>query len=399
MTIFNACQNTDAREVDTQATDDLADTMPSRLPNYPLVVLDAREAVRYDVIVDLLHNPQTAYLRLVAGAGSEPQILAQIRRACVEQGAVLAELRALILDEADHADAETLAQALRVLIAQHPQLRIIVVARQITRSLLMQPILQGVVSAYPPIVVHASQQPHTLSVDAYGRGRVWLDSQAVLAWDGALPRNLFFFLVDRGMATRNEIFAIFWPNMSVKEATNVFHVTKRKIGELLQMDLTIYSSGYYCIAPTLDLRYDVRRFAHLVQQGEIAQTPQVAIKLLQEAIEVARSAYLVDVRIPWFVERRRQLRQALSDALMLFAQSWHRLGDDELALSLLLRATVSDLGREDIVQRVMALYHNRGMTAQALQVYERLRAYLQDVRQQTPNAKLTAYAQKIRDNA
>ena len=40
------------------------------------------------------------------------------------------------------------------------------------------------------------------------------------------------------MVTRDEIFETFWPGLPTKEATNVFHVTKRKISERLGYELT-----------------------------------------------------------------------------------------------------------------------------------------------------------------
>ena len=42
-------------------------------------------------------------------------------------------------------------------------------------------------------------------------------------------------------ATRADIFKEFWPGLPIKSATNVFHVTKRKIGERLGCDLTSYA--------------------------------------------------------------------------------------------------------------------------------------------------------------
>ncbi|NJL95427.1 MAG: hypothetical protein HC915_17740, partial [Anaerolineae bacterium] len=99
-----------------------------------------------------------------------------------------------------------------------------------------------------------------LEVRAFGAGRVQLNGQAVVSWDGILPRSLFFFLVDKGLATRTEIFNTFWPNLSVREATNVFHVTKRKISEVLGIDLTVYMSGFYHISPKIHLSYDVALF-------------------------------------------------------------------------------------------------------------------------------------------
>src|SRR5688500_18693889 len=72
-----------------------------------------------------------------------------------------------------------------------------------------------------------------------------INGRTLTTWDGVLPKCLFFYLVDRAMTTRNEIFDTFWPELKKREATNVFHVTKRKVSEILEQDLTTYSAGFY----------------------------------------------------------------------------------------------------------------------------------------------------------
>ncbi len=76
-----------------------------------------------------------------------------------------------------------------------------------------------------------------LEIYSLGRGYAFVNGREITNWDGALPRNLFFYFVDHALVTRDEIFATFWPNLSVKEATNVFHVTKRKISERISMQI------------------------------------------------------------------------------------------------------------------------------------------------------------------
>ena len=46
------------------------------------------------------------------------------------------------------------------------------------------------------------------------------------------------------MATRDDIFNTFWPSLSIKEATNVFHVTKRKVNEILGFETRYRVDNY-----------------------------------------------------------------------------------------------------------------------------------------------------------
>ena len=70
-----------------------------------------------------------------------------------------------------------------------------------------------------------------LEIYAFGRGHAISNGREIRSWDGALPRNLFFYFIDNPLVTRDQIFEIFWSKLSIKDATNVFHVTKRKITE------------------------------------------------------------------------------------------------------------------------------------------------------------------------
>src|SRR5260370_15199033 len=130
-----------------------------------------------------------------------------------------------------------------------------------------------------------------LEVYALGLGHASINGRKIDRWDGALPRSLFFYFIDRGMVTRDEIFQTFWPTLSIREATNVFHVTKRKISEILGFDLTVYWSGFYRISPDIDLYYDVVKFVEDVQNSVVANDHD-GIQLLERAIDLSRGLFL-----------------------------------------------------------------------------------------------------------
>ena len=107
-----------------------------------------------------------------------------------------------------------------------------------------------------------------LEIYAFGRGHAISNGQEIRIWDGALPRNLFFYFIDNPLVTRDQIFDIFWPKLSIKDATNVFHVTKRKITERISLyvvddenyELTSYSTGFYVPSDKIVRHYDVFDF-------------------------------------------------------------------------------------------------------------------------------------------
>jgi hypothetical protein len=118
--------------------------------------------------------------------------------------------------------------------------QIVMGARQLPPSLFETHTLRDNVQLYPVdpermLLDYASQPTDRALLEVYGLGpgQALINGQRIDRWDGMLPRALFFYFIDRGMVTRDEIFHTFWPTLSIREATNVFHVTKRKISEIL----------------------------------------------------------------------------------------------------------------------------------------------------------------------
>jgi two-component SAPR family response regulator len=224
-----------------------------------------------------------------------------------------------------------------------------------------------------------------LEVYALGRGYALVNGQQITNWDGALPRNLFFFFIDRPLVTRDEIFEMFWPNLSIKEATNVFHVTKRKISERITMkvetsgnyELTQYSSGFYMPSDKVVRHYDVSDFQEAVEQALVATDERKEELLLSRAIDLYKAPFLQTISMSWVEDRRDHLRQLYAQALIGMGRIQQRRGDRERALGFFARSLKEAPEREDIHRDVMRLYLDLGMVNDARMQYERLEEVLE----------------------
>ncbi len=233
-----------------------------------------------------------------------------------------------------------------------------------------------------------------LEVHALGSGQVFVNGRHIDQWDGALPRALFFYFVDRGLATRDEVFSTFWPELSTREATNVFHVTKRKISEILQVDLTVYSSGFYRLAPNIDLHYDVVSFVEAVQLSAIAE-PEEAESLLRRAVRLHEREFLTGFTQPWAVRRREELRSTYVDALAGLARLLEEKGQVKEALGLYSRAFGTYPQREDLARQQIRLYEQAGQPGRALAVYNRLVSELKESLGVAPSPETMALAEEV----
>lgn len=233
-----------------------------------------------------------------------------------------------------------------------------------------------------------------LEVRALGYGQVLINGRHIAQWDGSLPRSLFFFFVDRGMTTRDEVFETFWPELSTREATNVFHVTKRKISEILDMDLTVYSSGFYRISPQIDLHYDVISFVQAVQESAVS-TPDVALELLEQALVLCNREFLGDFDQPWALRRREELVMVKSDALTELARLHEADGTQEEAIGFYSRAFGAYPRQEELARKLIDYYLAQNQPQQAQRVFLLLEHELRTAWADEPSPEMIALAEQI----
>ncbi|HRE48905.1 MAG TPA: bacterial transcriptional activator domain-containing protein [Aggregatilineales bacterium] len=206
-------------------------------------------------------------------------------------------------------------------------------------------------------------QPH-LEVYSLAGGSVFVNGLPMNTWDGPLPRNLFHYFIDNPLVTRGSVFETFWPTLPVKEATNVFHVTKRKISERLGYELTAYSSGFYRPSDQMVVHYDVATFEKTVETNKLNASSDP--EAWYPAIRLYRSHYLNRYDMPWMIKRREVLRGLYADALIGLGRAYAEHGDKDQAISVYLRALQEVPEREDIHRDLMKFYNERGEREQAL---------------------------------
>ena len=226
-----------------------------------------------------------------------------------------------------------------------------------------------------------------LEIYGFGRGHALVNGHEITNWDGALPRNLFFYFIDNPLVTRDDIFETFWPSLSVKEATNVFHVTKRKISERITMkvpeegnfELTQYTSGFYMPSDKIVRHYDVIDFQEAVERATTSLDPREEESLYRRAIDLYKAPYLETVNMPWVDERRDHMQQLYTQALVGLGRICRDRGDREEALGYFSRTLKEAPEREDIHREVMRLYIHMGMPDDARRQYHYLEHTLNDM--------------------
>lgn len=219
-----------------------------------------------------------------------------------------------------------------------------------------------------------------LEIYAFGRGHALSNGSEISKWDGALPRNLFFYFIDNPLVTRDQIFEIFWRKLSIRDATNVYHVTKRKITERISVyvgdgknyELTQYSSGFYVPSDKIVRHYDVADFEAAMEGALISNDQQEREILYSHAIEMYRAPFLYPVKLPWVEARRKQLQLMYAEALIGMARLQAANSAWEESLGFFHRALRETPQREDVYRGIMEAYIQLGRNGEARQQYDSL---------------------------
>ncbi len=224
-----------------------------------------------------------------------------------------------------------------------------------------------------------SDDPKRGQIEFYalsGHSRVMSDGKTINTWDGTLPRNLCYYFIEKEMVTRQQVFDVFWPHLGIKEATNVFHVTKRKISEKLGYDITRYSNGFYVPADDVDILYDAREFEHLI--AETLENPDnTNPQNWYRAIQLYRHPYLEGLDMDWAIEKRQKLREGYIQALIGLGRYHWALKESEHALGYFQRAVAEQPNREDIHRNIMQIYYEAGQLDRVVSQYKMLESLLQ----------------------
>ncbi len=211
----------------------------------------------------------------------------------------------------------------------------------------------------------------SLKVLSLGPGYVFFDDRLVDNWEGHLPRLLLFFVMDRPEVTRNQICDVFWPDLHIDQAVNVFHVTKRRLHKALGVDILSHDGAYYRINPEIPFYFDAFEFVEsllVCRHGN----PTDAFHYWQTVAKLYRGPFLQGHSEGWIEERREAYSVANTEALTQIADIWSARGNDELALLTLGKAIDADYSVEAIHLKLLRLYVRLGRRAEAVAHFREL---------------------------
>jgi LuxR family maltose regulon positive regulatory protein len=254
------------------------------------------------------------------------------------------------------------------------------------------------------LVQRAEESPRqpALEIHAFGKGTVYRDSVAVTQsdWGAAQAREMFFYILAHPDRSKEQIGAVFWPDLSPARMTSTFHATVYRVRRAVGRDCILYENERYRFNRALNYRYDVGEFeSTLARAQQLDPQSEPAAESYRQGLGFYRGEYLEDVYSDWTMPLRDSLLHGYVEAAGKLAEFYAARKEYEQAAHLYRQLLERDNLREEVHRRLMECYVLAGERARALQHYDRLVSLLGQELDATPAPETVALFEQIQRGA
>jgi len=245
-----------------------------------------------------------------------------------------------------------------------------------------------------------------LRIYGLGRAQVAVGERTLTSgdWRSITSRDLFFFLLCEGPATKDKLAGTFWPDLSPGKLRSTFHITVYRLRRALDpLETVIFEDDRYHFNRRLNYIFDVEMFESLlVQAGALAASNSSrAAELYSQAVDLYHGDFLEDYAAAhdeWRVVKANQLSEKYLNALESLGLLLTKQEKYQFALEIYKRATNHDPYRESARRGVMYSLAGLNRRAEALLYYKELEQFLQAELGTLPTPETESLYQRILAN-
>jgi predicted ATPase/DNA-binding SARP family transcriptional activator len=257
----------------------------------------------------------------------------------------------------------------------------------------------------------ATEEPVVTGLDVRALGPLEIRVHGVLLssqqWQYARPRELLLYLLlHPDGRTREQIGAVFWPDASVAQVKNNFHVTLHHVRRVLgHPEWITFAEGRYAVADAAQAFVDAREFESVVEtalrrarRARPGEAP-LDVAALEAALALYRGDLLDDAEAgDWHLAWRDRLGRLWRDGMLLLGRTLGAANDPRAAA--VFRAMVDrDPLHEEASRHLMQRLVADGRRLDALQEYDRLARSLSSELGVEPEAETRQLHQSLRGGA
>ena len=207
---------------------------------------------------------------------------------------------------------------------------------------------------------------------------------------------MFFYILAHPDRSKEQIGAVFWPDLSLARMTSTFHATVYRVRRAVGRDCVLYENERYRFNRNLNYRYDVEDFESLMARAQqLSSQSEPAAENYRQALALYRGEYLEDIYSDWAMPYRDTLLHRYVKAANKLAEFHADKREYEQAAQFYRRLLEKDNLREEVHRRLMECYVMAGERARALQHYDRLVSLLDQELGTPPAPETVALFERI----
>jgi LuxR family maltose regulon positive regulatory protein len=245
-----------------------------------------------------------------------------------------------------------------------------------------------------------------LQIYGFGRARVVVGDLTLASkdWRSSTSRDLFFFLLCQGPATKTQLANTFWPDLQPGKLRSTLHVTIYRLRRALDpLETVIFEDDRYHFNRRLEYTFDVEVFESLVvQAGAVAATnPERAVEIYSQAVDLYHGDFLENYSSAydeWRVIRANELSEKYLEAMQILGELLEQQKEVQAALDIYKRAVNYDPYRESAQQGVMRSLVTLNRRTEALRYYNDLERFYQDELGVSPTPETASLYRRILAN-
>ncbi|MDE3230080.1 MAG: tetratricopeptide repeat protein, partial [Chloroflexota bacterium] len=261
-----------------------------------------------------------------------------------------------------------------------------------TSATIPPPVLVERSPSHPPATAPArpASPAPDLRIFAFGEARVYLRGELIAptAWTYAKARELLYFLLARGPASKAKIGLALWPDADLAQVRSQLHPALHHLRRALGApEWVVFERGKYRFNRALSYAYDVEAFqSHLAQARRVRDdAPERAAQHLESATRIYRGDYLATGDGgAWSEAYRDELRRDWLEALALLGALRSAACDYQRAAEIWRALIAADPFQEGAHRELMRCLAAQGERALALRHFEALTRLLADDLAATP---------------
>ncbi len=192
------------------------------------------------------------------------------------------------------------------------------------------------------------------------------------AWTSQKTKEVFLFLVDRSPVAREDLLAVFWPEMPAGRALANLYQTLYRIRRAIGADILLLRDQLCRIAENVTLVYDVSAFEKSARQALArAATDRKRLTGLENTAALFRGEYLKDVPVDWASQRREEINRLFLTVIREAADECLSLCRYEEGRAYAARGLEIDPFRDDLHQRMLKILAAMGRKHEVVDHYQK----------------------------